>query len=58
MAALGCLLLMILPIIGFLAGQLLAGMDGAWIGAAIGLAGAIGFSAVTFYALLQAGRRR
>jgi hypothetical protein len=54
MAALGCLLLMILPIIGFLAGQLLAGMDGA----AIGLTGAIGFSAVTFYALLQAGRRR
>ncbi|CAM5299648.1 hypothetical protein ACFSUK_09700 [Sphingobium scionense] len=58
MAALGCLLLMILPIIGFLAGQYMAGLDGAWVGAAIGLVGAIGFSAVTFYALLQAGRRR
>ncbi|MFC3600585.1 hypothetical protein [Sphingobium scionense] len=49
---------MILPIIGFLAGQYMAGLDGAWVGAAIGLVGAIGFSAVTFYALLQAGRRR
>ncbi|HTG37661.1 hypothetical protein [Sphingomonas sp.] len=58
MIAIGCLLLIVLPMIGLTLGGLLAGLPGVKWGAAIGLAIAVGFAAFAGYGLIQIGRRR
>ncbi|MFZ3482933.1 hypothetical protein [Sphingomonas sp. 3-13AW] len=57
MIAVGCLALVVLPLIGLVLGALLAGPDGAIWGALTGLAIAVGISGIMGYALLQIGRR-
>jgi hypothetical protein len=57
MIAIGCLLLLVLPLVGLVAGALVAGPPGARWGAALGLtiaAIATGFSA---YAMARIARR-
>jgi len=57
MIAVGCLALVVLPLIGLVLGALLAGPDGGIWGALVGLAIAIAISGVMGYALLRIGRR-
>ncbi len=57
MAALGCFLLLILPLLGLLLGGLLAGPDGMIWGAGAGLAVALSIIGVTGYGLVKARRR-
>jgi hypothetical protein len=58
MIAVGCLALVVLPLLGMVLGALLAGPDGATWGAIAGLVIAIGISGVMGYALVRIGRRR
>lgn len=58
MLALGCLLLIILPLVGLTAGGLIAGPVGARWGAALGFAVAIVLCGVASYALVKAGRSK
>lgn len=58
MIALGCLLLLILPILGIVVGGLLGGADGALWAAIAGLVVAVGFCGLMAFALVKAGRRR
>jgi len=58
MFALGCLALIVLPLIGFVAGLILGGQNvGLW-GAAIGLIMAIAMSGMAGFALVKASRKR
>lgn len=58
MVALGCLLLLILPLLGFMAGAYLAGTEAGLWGAAAGFLLAASSCAAAGYALVQASRRR
>ncbi|MFB0612116.1 hypothetical protein [Aurantiacibacter poecillastricola] len=57
MAALGCFLLLALPLAGLMLGGWLAGPDGMIVGAGIGFAIALVVTAISGRALLQARRR-
>lgn len=57
MIAIGCLLLVVLPIIGLTLGGLLAGPVGAQWGAAIGFGVACVVMGLSGYAMVQIGRR-
>jgi hypothetical protein len=57
MIAIGCLLLVILPIIGLAVGGVIAGREGAEWGALAGLAVALTVCGSTAYALVKVGRR-
>lgn len=57
MIALGCLALVILPLVGLVAGALIAGPAGGRWGAAAGLVAALAISGVMAYALVKVGRR-
>lgn len=58
MVALGCLLLVVLPLLGFLAGAFLGGEGAALWGAGIGFGLAVASCGFAGYALVQASRRR
>lgn len=58
MAALGCILLLVLPLLGLVIGGWFAGPPGMAWGSGIGLAIAIGICAIAGGALVKAGRRR
>nr|WP_317893122.1 hypothetical protein [uncultured Sphingomonas sp.] len=58
MIAVGCLSLVVLPLLGLVLGGLVAGPDGATWGAVVGLVLAIAISGVMGYALVKIGRRR
>ena len=58
MVALGCLLLVVLPLLGFMGGAFLAGPEGAWWGAGAGFVLALASCGFAGYALVQASRRR
>lgn len=58
MAALGCILLLVLPLVGLTIGGLLAGPTGMAWGAGVGLAAALAISGVAGGALVKASRRR
>lgn len=58
MIAIGCLALVVLPLLGLALGGMLGGPDGATWGAIAGLVVALGISAFTGYALVKIGRRR
>ncbi|MFV0624977.1 hypothetical protein ACBY01_13345 [Sphingomonas sp. ac-8] len=58
MVALGCLSLLILPLLGLVAGALLGGPQLARWGALVGLIAGAAISGVMAYALVKAGRRR
>jgi hypothetical protein len=57
MIAVGCLALVVLPLIGLVLGALLAGLDGGIWGALVGLAIAVAISGIMGYALIRIGRR-
>lgn len=58
MAALGCFLLLVLPLAGLVIGGWLGGPPGMAWGAGIGFALALAISGVAGGALVKAGRRR
>lgn len=58
MAAIGCLLLIILPLVGLTGGGWLAGPDGAKWGAAAGFVIAAALCGVAGYVLAKASRDR
>jgi hypothetical protein len=58
MIAIGCLALIILPLLGLALGGMVDGPDGATWGAIIGLVVALGISGFMGYALVKIGRRR
>lgn len=58
MVAIGCLALLIFPILGLIAGGLYAGCSGAEWGAAIGFALALAISGAMSWALIKAAHRR
>lgn len=58
MPVLGCLLLVILPLVGLLLGSWLAGSTGMYIGAGIGFAVALSIFVVSGLALAKASRNR
>ncbi|WP_162835545.1 hypothetical protein [Croceibacterium mercuriale] len=58
MVALGCLLLVVLPLLGFMGGAYLGGGNATLWGAGIGLVLAVASCALAGYALVQASRRR
>jgi hypothetical protein len=58
MIAVGCLALVVLPLLGLVLGALIAGPDGAMWGAIAGLCIALVVSGVMGWALIQVGRRR
>lgn len=57
MAALGCFLLLILPLLGLVVGGWLAGREGMIWGAGIGFGVALAISGVSGHALVKARRR-
>lgn len=57
MAALGCFLLLILPLLGVVVGGWIGGRDGMIWGAATGLAVALGVTGAMGYALVKANDR-
>jgi hypothetical protein len=57
MVAVGCLALLVFPILGLIAGGLLAGRSGAEWGAGLGLALALGLSGAMGWGLVKATRR-
>ena len=57
MAAFGCILLMILPLLGLVIGGWLAGPDGMIWGAVVGFAVALAIIGVSGYGLVKARRR-
>ena len=57
MVAIGCLLLVILPIVGFVVGGMVAGAQAAMWSAALGFSVAAAICGVAGYALVKAGRR-
>jgi hypothetical protein len=58
MVAIGCLALLVLPLVGLTCGGLIAGPHGARWGGAIGLAIALAVCGFTVYALRLIGRGR
>jgi hypothetical protein len=58
MIALGCVVLLVFPLIGVLLGAWLGGNEAMLIGGVAGLILAIAACAVPVFALLRAGRRR
>ena len=58
MVAVGCLLLVILPLLGLAVGGILAGPQGARWGAFTGLGLALAVCGMSAYALVRMGRRR
>lgn len=58
MFALGCLALIVLPLIGFVAGLILGGQNAGLWGAAIGLIMAIAMCGMAGFALVKASRKR
>jgi hypothetical protein len=58
MFALGCLALIVLPLIGFIAGLFLAGQGAGLWGAGIGLLAAIAMSGTAALALIKASAKR
>jgi hypothetical protein len=58
MVAIGCLALLILPLVGLTCGGLAGGPEGARWGAAIGLGIAVAVCGFTVYALRAIGRGR
>ena len=58
MFAVGCLLLVVLPLMGLALGGLVAGPRGATIAALAGFAVALAVCGVAGFALMKAGRRR
>lgn len=58
MVVIGCLILVILPLLGLVVGGVLAGSQGAKWGACAGLAIALIVCAVSVYTLVRVGRRR
>ncbi len=57
MAALGCFLFLILPMLGLLVGGWLAGREGMVWGAGIGFAVALGITGAMGHALVKARRK-
>jgi len=57
MAALGCFLLLVLPLAGLVIGGMVAGREGMLWGAGAGLAIALAMCAIAGGALVKAGRR-
>ena len=58
MVVIGCLLLVILPIVGFVVGGLIAGADAGMWTAALGFVIALAICGVAGYALIKASRRK
>ncbi|NOW44908.1 hypothetical protein FHW96_001054 [Novosphingobium sp. SG751A] len=58
MFALGCLALIVLPLLGFIAGLVMGGQGAGLWGAGIGLIAALLMSATAALALVKAGRKR
>lgn len=58
MVAVGCLSLIVLPVIGLALGGYFAGAPGARWGAAVGLAIAVALCGASAYALIKVARRR
>ncbi|TCM20802.1 hypothetical protein EDF56_102465 [Novosphingobium sp. PhB165] len=58
MIAIGCLALIVLPLLGLALGGFLAGATGAKIGAAAGFVLALGLCGVSSYALVKAARSK
>lgn len=58
MVALGCLLLLILPLLGFMGGAYLGGMEVALWSAGAGFVLAVASCALAGYALMKAGRHK
>lgn len=58
MVALGCLLLLILPLLGFMGGACLGGTQAALWGAGTGFVLAVASCAFAGHALVQASRRK
>lgn len=58
MIAIGCLALIVLPLLGLALGGFLGGPTGAKWGACIGLVLALALCGVTSYALVAAARRK
>lgn len=58
MFALGCLALIVLPLLGFIAGLVMGGQGTGLWGAGIGLIAALLMSAIAALALVKASRKR
>lgn len=58
MVAIGCLALVVLPLMGLALGGFLGGPTGAKWGAATGFLLALGLCGISSYALLKAARRK
>ncbi|HWU01688.1 MAG TPA: hypothetical protein VN222_03015 [Novosphingobium sp.] len=57
MVAMGCIALIVLPILGLIAGLMLGGLNAGLWGAGIGFVVALAMSGVTALALVKAGRK-
>jgi len=58
MFALGCLALIVLPLLGFIAGLVMGGQAAGLWGAGVGLIAALLISAIAALALVKASRKR
>ncbi|NKI99776.1 hypothetical protein [Novosphingobium sp. SG707] len=58
MFALGCLALIVLPLLGFIAGLVMGGQAAGLWGASVGLIAALLMSAIAALALVKASRKR
>lgn len=58
MFALGCLALIVLPLLGFIAGLVMGGQAAGLWGAGVGLIAALLMSAIAALALIKASRKR
>jgi hypothetical protein len=58
MIAVGCLLIVILPLLGLAVGGIVAGPEGAKWGAVVGFGLASGVCGMSAYALMKIGRHR
>lgn len=58
MFALGCLALIVLPLLGFIGGLMLGGQQAGLWGAGIGLIAALAMSGTAALALMKASRKR
>lgn len=58
MVAIGCIALLVFPILGLIAGGLLAGRSGAEWGAALGLGLAFALTGTMGWALVKVGRKK
>lgn len=58
MIVVGCLLLVILPLVGLAVGGIVAGSEGVKWGAVVGFGLALGVCGMSAYALIKIGRHR